>query len=96
MDFIRTIEEAVAACDVLLAVIGERWLTATDEEGRRRLDNPEDFVRIEIATALKRGIRVIPVLVDGASMPRSGDLPNDLQSLVRRQALEVSTYSFQG
>ena len=52
VDFMRTIEEAVAACDVLIAVIGERWLTATDEEGRRRLDNSEDFVRIEIETAL--------------------------------------------
>src|SRR6516165_7660967 len=69
-DFVRAIETAVANCDVLIAVIGERWLTCTDEQGNRRLDDREDFVRIEIATALKRGIRVIPVLVDGASMPR--------------------------
>src|SRR5271166_191609 len=94
VDFVRTIEEAVAACDVLIAVIGGRWLISPDEKGRRRLDNPEDFVRVEIATALKRGIRVIPVLVEGASMPRSGDLPNDLKSLVRRQALEVSHNRF--
>ena len=60
VDFVRTIEEAVAACDVLIAVIGGRWLISPDEKGRRRLDNPEDFVRVEIATALKRGIRVIP------------------------------------
>jgi len=55
---------------VLLAVIGRRWLIAVEEEGRRRLDHSEDYVRLEIATALKRGIRVIPMLVDGASMPR--------------------------
>jgi len=58
------------------------------------MDNPEDLVRLEIATALKRGIRVIPVLVDGASMPRSGDLPDDLKALVRRNALEVSHNRF--
>ena len=94
VDFIEAIEESVGSCDVLIAVIGKRWLISSDEEGRRRLDNPEDFVRIEIATALKRNIRVIPVLVDGASMPRSGDLPDDLKSLIRRDALEVSHNRF--
>ena len=89
-DFAKTIEETVGSCDLLIAVIGKGWLTATDEDGARRLDNPENFVRIEIATALERGIRVIPVLVDGASMPRSRDLPDQLQSLVRRQALQLS------
>ena len=74
---------------MLIAVIGKHWLISPDEEGRRRLDDPEDFVRIEIATALKRGVRVIPVLVDGASIPRSGDLPDDLKPLVRRTAHEV-------
>src|SRR5258708_18907549 len=69
-DFIKTIEETVGSCDVLIAVIDKRWLISTDEEGGRRLDNPEDSVRIEIVTALKRGIRVIPVLVDGALMAR--------------------------
>ena len=66
---------------MLIAVIGKGWLISCDQEGQRRLDNPEDFVRIEIATALKRDIRVIPVLVDGASMPRSRDLPDDLKAL---------------
>jgi hypothetical protein len=94
VDFIEAIEEGVGSCDVLIAVIGKSWLISSDEEGRRRLDNPEDFVRIEIATALKRNIRVIPVLVDGASMPRSGDLPDDLKSLIRRNALEVSHNRF--
>jgi hypothetical protein len=60
IDFVKAIEESVASCDVLIAVIGRHWLVRSDEQGRRRLDNPEDFVRIEIATALKRSIRVIP------------------------------------
>jgi hypothetical protein len=89
-DFVRTIEETVGSCDVLIAVIGKDWLTSCDQEGQRRFDNPEDFVRIEIATALKRDIRVIPVLVEGASMPRSRDLPDDLKGLVRRNALQLS------
>jgi hypothetical protein len=53
VDFVEAIEKSVGSCDVLIAVIGKHWLMSSDEEGRRRLDNPEDFVRIEIATALK-------------------------------------------
>jgi hypothetical protein len=94
VDFVKAIEKSVESCDVLISVVGKRWLTATDEDGRRRLDNTDDFVRLEIATALKRGIRVIPVLVDGASMPRSGELPDELKSLVRLQALKVSQDRF--
>ena len=94
VDFAEEIEKNVGSCDVLIAVIGKHWLISCDEEGRRRLDNPEDFVRIEIATALKRGVRVIPVLIDGASMPRPSDLPDDLRPLLRRNALEVSHTSF--
>jgi hypothetical protein len=90
IDFVEALEKSVGACDVQLVVIGKRWLMARDEKRRRRLSNPEDFVRLEIATALKRGIGVIPVLVDGASMPRSADLPEDLKALVRRQAVAVS------
>ncbi len=96
VDFVEEIEKSVGSCDVLIAVIGKHWLMSSDEEGRRRLDDPEDFVRIEIATALKRGVRVIPVLVDGASMPRPGDLPDDLKPLVRRNALDVSHTRFTG
>jgi hypothetical protein len=84
VDFFEAIEASVGSCDVLIAVIGKRWLISSDEEGRRRLDNPDDLVRLEIAAALKRNIRVIPVLVDGALMPRSSDLPDDLKLLVRR------------
>jgi hypothetical protein len=90
IDFVQTIEERVGACDVLVAVIGKRWLSAADEEGRRRLDNPDDFVRVEVGTALKRGVRVIPVLVEGALMPPASQLPEDLKPLARRNALSVS------
>src|SRR5262249_46634838 len=89
VDFVKAIRKSVGACDVLISVIGKRWLTSSDEKRRRRLDNPEDFVRLEIATALKRDIRVIPVLVEDASMPRPRDLPDDLKSLAYRNALEV-------
>jgi formylglycine-generating enzyme required for sulfatase activity len=94
IDFVKAIEKSVGSCDVLISVVGKRWLTATDGDGKRRLDSVDDFVRLEIATALKRGIRVIPVLVDGASMPRSGDLPDEVKSLVRLQALKVSQDRF--
>ena len=88
-DFVEVIQNEVGSCDVLMAVIGRQWLTSTDPQGQRRLDNPEDFVRLEILTALERRIPVIPVLVGGASMPRPAELPNVLQPLARRQALVV-------
>jgi hypothetical protein len=88
-DFGTVIEDAVARCDALIAVIGRDWL-APDADGRRRLDTPEDWVRLEIGHALKRGIRVIPVLVEGARMPSAAELPADLQALARRHAVELS------
>src|SRR5512147_2512117 len=93
-DFVSILETRVAKCDVLLALIGRGWLTATDEAGRRCLDNAEDFVRIEIATALTQAKRVIPVLIDDAPMPRSEDLPEVLKPLVRRQATRLSHERF--
>ncbi len=63
------ISSAVGSCDVLLALIGDQWLTLTDSHGRRRLDDPDDFVRLEIEAALERNVRIIPILVDGASPP---------------------------
>jgi hypothetical protein len=95
-DFVKAIETTVAKCDVLIAVIGNNWLTTKDDHGGRRLDNPEDFVRMEIGAALKRQINMIPVLVDGALMPRATDLPEDLKSLVRRNALRITDTSFDG
>ena len=95
-DFVKSIEATVAKCDVLIAVIGNNWLTSKDDHGNRRLDNPDDFVRMEIGAALKREISVIPVLVDAALMPRATDLPENLKSLVRRNALRITDTSFDG
>ena len=94
VDFVETIEKAVGSCDVLIALIGKQWLTITDPAGRRRLDNPADFVRLEIKTALERNIRVIPALIPGAAMPRSQDLPDELEKLTRRNAIEISDTRF--
>src|SRR5437762_1624882 len=66
VDFVEEIDRSLAACKVLLAIIGPNWLTAADKEGYRRLDDPEDMVRLEIETALARDVRVIPILVEGA------------------------------
>lgn len=93
-DFHQAIEGAVAASDVLLAVIGKQWLTVTDEHGNRRLDNPDDFVRLEIVTALNHNLRVIPILVRGAAMPRASELPEALQPLTRRHAHEIGDRDF--
>jgi TIR domain len=94
VDFAEEIRRAVAVCQVLLAVIGPTWLTATDERGRRRLDDPEDIVRLEIEAALARGVRVIPILVEGAVMPDRDDLPESLAGLARRNALVIRHESF--
>jgi hypothetical protein len=88
-DFVEQLDAQVSQCHVLLAVIGPHWLDAKDSAGRRRLDSDDDYVRIELASALKRDIAVIPVLVDGAAMPPEGSLPDDLKRLVRRHALEL-------
>jgi len=93
-DFVEVISSAVGSCDVLLALIGDRWLTITDEDGQRRLDDPNDFVRVEIEAALTRNVRVIPILVEGARMPRAAQLPPSLARLVRRQALELHPARF--
>jgi type II secretory pathway pseudopilin PulG len=90
-DFTEAIEKKLDSVNVLLAVIGPRWVAAADKKtGRRRLDDPDDLVRKEIATALRRGIRVVPVLVGGASLPSAEELPDDLKGLLRRNACELS------
>ena len=90
-DFVDRIQSAVGACDVLLALIGPMWLSVTDDSGRRRLDDPEDFVRLEVETALSRpDVRVIPILIDRAPMPRPSELPPGLRALTRRQAVEIN------
>jgi hypothetical protein len=84
------LQQALESCDVLLAVIGPEWATATDQSGKPRLEDPADWVRIEIAAALKRKIRVIPVLVGGASVPSMDFLPDELDPLAHRQAHELT------
>lgn len=89
-DFRGVLREAVAQCDVQLVIIGKSWLNITDDRGSRRLDNPGDFVRIEVESALQRdGCLVVPVLVDGASMPRADDLPPELRELAFKNAVIV-------
>ena len=94
VNFITVLRDEVAKCNALLAVIGPNWLSANDDEGNRRLDNPNDYVRIEISTALQRDIRVIPILLDGARMPRANQLPEDLRDLAFRNLLQVRHVSF--
>ncbi|GCL61895.1 TIR domain-containing protein [Pseudaquabacterium pictum] len=87
--FADYIHEAVGSCDVLIALIGPHWLDTRDAAGQRRLDNPDDFTRLEIVAALDRDVRVIPALVGGAAMPSPDDLPAALRGLCDRQNLEV-------
>jgi hypothetical protein len=94
LDFAEAIEHAVGSSEVLIAVIGKNWLTATDEAGQKRLENPDDYVRTEIATALQLDIRVVPLLVQGASMPGTDELPEDLAPLTRRNAFELHDSSW--
>ena len=89
-NFVLAINQAVGSCDVLLAVIGKQWLTIRGENKKRRLDNPADLVRIEIEAAMTRNIRVIPILVDKATMPRAIDLPGSLADFAHRHAIELS------
>jgi len=93
-NFAEKITQAVASCHVLVAMIGAKWLTITADDGTRRLDHPNDWVRLEIETALKRDVLVIPILVSGAKMPKAGDLPASLEGLPDRQALEISPGGF--
>ena len=93
-DFVDVIKEKISACDVLLVLIGRNWLTSKDASGRRRLDSPDDFVRLEVAAALERKIRVIPVLFAGAVPPMRDDLPADMAPLSRRNAITISDAAF--
>ncbi|MER9685009.1 toll/interleukin-1 receptor domain-containing protein [Mesorhizobium sp. M0139] len=88
-DFEVALARSLASCKIMLAIVGPQWAALTDEQGQVRLESPDDFVRKEIRTALQAGVRVIPVLVNGASMPKKSALPPDLQDLAKRQAMEV-------
>ena len=94
LDFGEVISRALSTSRVVIVVIGPGWLSARDADGRRRLDDPDDLVRIEIATALELNVRVIPVLVGGATMPHAQELPETLVRLARRHALSMRHESF--
>jgi hypothetical protein len=94
VNFVRVIREQVSKCDVLLVVIGPEWLSIADDQGRKRLDNPADFVRIEVAAGLARGIPVVPLLIDGATMPGRHELPSELRELPERMGLSVRHEAF--
>jgi hypothetical protein len=83
------IGRALERADLVLAVIGRRWLTITDRDGRRRLDDPDDMVRLELEMAFERKLRVVPVLIEGATMPNAMDMPRSLQPLSYRTALPI-------
>jgi TIR domain len=89
-DFRKAIDRSVETCSVLLALIGQEWLDLRDSQGGRRLDDANDFVRIELASALRRDIPVVPVLVRGAKMPHVEQLPDDLKELAYRNAVELT------
>ena len=89
-DFRKAIDRSVAACSVLLAVIGPQWLDSRVAVGARRLDDPEDFVRTELASALRSNIPVVPVLVRGTRMPRPEELADELKELAYRNAVELT------
>ncbi|MBL0357076.1 MAG: CD225/dispanin family protein [Chitinophagaceae bacterium] len=93
-DFVVSIDNALRKCDVLIVVVGKNWLQIKDVAGKRRLDDADDFVRLEIATALARGIQVIPVLFDDVPMPRPDELPDDMKALCRRQFIEIDSKRF--
>ena len=94
-NFVKHLTAEVATCDVLLTVIGPQWLDVKDESGGRRLDDPDDFVRVEIRAALQRDIPVIPVLLDGTRIPKASTLPEDIRPLVLRNSLDLRHATFQ-
>jgi hypothetical protein len=89
-DFRTSLQDHLASCDCFLALIGPHWLDAADDSGKRRLDSPTDYVRQEISAALKRGIPVTPVLLQGARIPNPDDLPEDIRDLAYRNGFELS------
>ena len=95
LNFVQVLKDQVTRCEVLIAVIGKGWIDARDDTGARRLDNPEDFVRIEIEFALQLGKRVIPVLVGQAQMPRADQLPGSMKSLAECNAVRLTNDRFE-
>ncbi len=96
VDFVDALEQALGSCAVMLVLIGHQWLGIQDADGRRRLQLADDWIRLEITSALKRGIRVVPVLLEGARLPDADELPEDLRPLCRRQTAELSDSRWRG
>jgi hypothetical protein len=94
LDFARAITDAVSVCDLVIALIGKNWLTATDDQGRRHLDDEHDTVRVEIVAAFQGDVKVVPILVDGAGMPSADELPAVLRPLMQRQAEKLDSGYF--
>lgn len=92
--FAPAIEKHLQDCAVVLVVIGRHWVSLTDEHGARRVDDPGDYPRMEVAAALRRGVRVVPVLVGNAVLPRADELPADIAALLERQVVHVSRERF--
>jgi len=93
-DFVRYLKHHLTTCRALLALVGPGWADVKGESGRRRLFNKSDYVRLEIATALRRRITVVPVLLDGAALPTARQLPDDLKPLVHRNAIQLDFSRF--
>lgn len=93
-DFHVALRQRIESCDVMLVLIGPGWLAAADAQGQSRLDAPDDPVHMEVAAALQRGLRVVPVLLQGAALPRDAQLPEALRPLLRRQAMDLRDASF--
>lgn len=93
-DFIEVIDSTIKSCDAVVAVIGRNWLPMVDDVGRSRIHDQHDFVRLELEAALARGVRIVPLLVGGGQLPKSEALPEGLQAILRRQALEIREPGF--
>jgi hypothetical protein len=93
-NFPTVLEQRLAECKVMIVLIGPDWLNARDEQGHRRLDHPDDWVRLEIARALKRNITVIPVCVGGGGLPSKAVLPDDIRGLLDHQATSITIAGF--
>ncbi|MEO6654054.1 MAG: toll/interleukin-1 receptor domain-containing protein [Ilumatobacteraceae bacterium] len=94
LNFVQQVEVAIKSSDVVLVVIGPRWLSSTAPDGGRRVDQPDDFVRRELSVALDADVRVVPVLVDGATLPPAKELPDGLVPLLERQAVSIDDVSW--
>jgi hypothetical protein len=90
IDFVEHVSQQIARCSAVIVMIGRQWLKLKDKHRRRRLDDNDDLVRVEIATALKQGVPVIPVLVQEVAMPDAADLPENIRSLSRRHGTALS------